>query len=236
VPASALSIVIPCLNEAAIVRQRLSALQGLRERGHQLILVDGGSDDGTPDLAAGLVDQLLASPAGRARQMNCGAEAAEGVALWFLHLDTEVPADADRLILKALEHRLWGRFDVRLSGRQTAFRVIEWMMNRRSCLTGIATGDQGVFVRRNRFEQVRGYPRIELMEDIALSRRLKRQGLPACIKTPLRTSSRRWETHGIVRTVVLMWSLRLAYFLGASPAFLARRYPSCPTDSPKHGC
>lgn len=235
-PERTVSIVIPCLNEAAIVRQRLSALQGLRERGHQLILVDGGSDDGTLELTAGLIDCLVASPPGRARQMNRGAAVAEGATLWFLHLDTEVPADADRLILRALDHRLWGRFDVRLSGRQTAFRVIEWMMNRRSCLTGIATGDQGLFVRRGLFEQVRGFPQIDLMEDIALSRRLKRQGRPACIKTPLFTSSRRWETHGIVRTVLLMWSLRLAYFLGASPAFLARQYPSCPTDSPKRGC
>jgi rSAM/selenodomain-associated transferase 2 len=225
--APVLSIVIPSLSEAAIVRQRLIALQGLRGADHELILADGGSTDGTPELAMPLVDRLLSVPSGRAWQMNAGAGAARGQVLWFLHLDSEVPGGAAELVLAAADSAGWGRFDVRLSGGRLAFRIIERMMNLRSCLTGIVTGDQGMFVRRELFLSMGGFPAIPLMEDVALSRRLLRHGRPACLAPPLVTSSRRWERYGVLRTLLLMWYLRLAYFLGASPERLARLYPTC---------
>jgi rSAM/selenodomain-associated transferase 2 len=158
--------------------------------------------------------------------MNAGAEQAQGDVYWFVHSDSIVPADADRLIEQALsEHKHWGRFDVRLSGKHFAFRIIEWMMNMRSCITGITTGDQGIFMCKQAFDELYGYKPIALMEDIDLSKRLLIHfGKPACLHAKLVTSSRRWEQHGIIRTVLLMWSLRLAYFLGVSPETLARRY------------
>jgi rSAM/selenodomain-associated transferase 2 len=157
--------------------------------------------------------------------MNAGARAARGAYLWFLHADTRVLPGA----LAALEDAcsggaLWGRFDVRLSGRQPLLRLVERLMNLRSCLTGIATGDQGIFVTRAGFEDVGGYPEIPLMEDIALSRALRRRARPLCVRTPIETSSRRWEGRGLLRTILLMWRLRLAYALGADPRRLARRY------------
>lgn len=222
------SIIIPCLNEGAIVRPALLALQWLRLRGHELILVDGGSSDGTPDLVPDLVDLLLRSPPGRAVQMNLGARQAKGAVLWFLHLDTEVASGVDELLLSRLDGRPgWGRFDVRLSGPQPLFRLVEWMMNQRSRLTGIATGDQGIFVSRDWFEAVDGYPDIPLMEDIELSRRLKRLGRPHSLQPALRTSSRRWEHHGPLRTILLMWWLRLTYSLGVKPERLAKWYRLC---------
>lgn len=224
-----LSIILPCLNEAAIVRPALVRLQALRGAAVELILVDGGSRDGTPRLAAPLVDQLLVSAAGRARQMNAGARLARGRVLWFLHVDTAWPESAVALLLAATARTGWGRFDVRLSGERRLFRLIERMMNWRSCLTGIATGDQGIFVVRDWFFAVGGYPQIALMEDIALSKRLKRRGMPACIRQPLITASRRWESQGVLLTVLRMWSLRLAYFFGVDPATLARWYPPCNT-------
>lgn len=221
-----LSIIIPTLNEAAAIGATLAALQPLRAAGYELIVVDGGSTDGTAQRAAAHVDALLQAPRGRARQMNAGARAAHGAVLWFLHADSLPPARAGALIVDGLARsgRDWGRFDVRLSGNHPLLRVVEWFMNLRSRITGIATGDQGVFVRREVFERLGGFPDIELMEDIALSRALKRLGPPLCFDTPLFTSSRRWERRGIVRTILLMWSLRLAYALGVSPARLQRWY------------
>ncbi len=221
-----LSIIIPALNEAAVIDATLVRLQPLRERGAEVILADGGSDDGTVERAAGQVDRVVAAPPGRARQMNAGAAAAGGEWLWFLHADTVVPAEADAMIPAALvaAGREWGRCRVRLSGRHPLFRIIERLMNLRSCLTGIATGDQGLVVQRAAFEVVGGYPELPLMEDIELSRALRRRGRPVCLATTLTTSSRRWEANGILRTVVLMWGLRLRWFLGADVAGLARRY------------
>lgn len=220
-----LSIIIPSLNEAATLEATLSPLQPWRKAGHQLILVDGGSSDGTASIASPLVDRMLAATPGRARQMNLGAEAARGDLLLFLHADTQLPPEAEQLIQQAVEQRLWGRFDVRLSGRHWLLRVVERMMNWRSCIGGIATGDQGIFVERDLFERVGGFPELPLMEDIALSKRLKRAaGHPACIHTPLLTSSRRWEQNGILRTILLMWRLRLAFFLGVPADRLARHY------------
>ncbi|MEA3276849.1 MAG: TIGR04283 family arsenosugar biosynthesis glycosyltransferase [Pseudomonadota bacterium] len=223
-----ISVIIPCLNEALVCTRRLEALQSLRNDGHELVLVDGGSTDGTADLARPWVDRLLTSAPGRAIQMNRGAGAASGEVLWFLHLDTELPPGAAEQVLHAaLGGPGWGRFDVRLSGDAPMFRVIERSMNLKSRLSGIATGDQGIFVHRRLFERVGGFPEIALMEDIAVSRRLKRLARPACLRVRLVASSRRWERDGIWRTVLLMWSLRAAYRLGADPAWLARLYYPC---------
>jgi rSAM/selenodomain-associated transferase 2 len=221
------SIIIPTLNEAGQIAATLQALQPVRAAGHEIIVVDGGSSDDTLALARPLADMLLPSLRGRSRQMNAGAAQARGDLLLFLHADTTLPQHALPAMLDGLSHsgRAWGRFDVRLSGRHALLRVIERMMNWRSRLTGIATGDQAMFVRRAVFQAVGNFPDIALMEDIALSRRLKRiGGAPLCLSTPVVTSSRRWEERGILRTMLLMWQLRLAYFLGASPARLARLY------------
>jgi len=220
-----LSIIIPALNEAGCIRDILRQLQALRAQGHEVILVDGGSCDETIALAQALVDQLLPAPAGRALQMNVGAKAASGQVFWFLHADTLVPDKAARLIIEALQQAgSWGRFDVRLSGDKLLLRLVERMMNWRSRFTGVASGDQGIFVTRKLFERVGGFAELPLMEDIDLSRRLKREQWPVCLRDTLTTSSRRWEQKGVLRTIALMWYLRLAYFLGVSPARLAMRY------------
>lgn len=217
-----LSVIVPALNEAGRILATLEDLAPLRHEGHELILVDGGSEDATRDLASPLVDRLLQAPRGRARQMNAGAEAAQGDILWFLHADTRIPADAGRAILQ--NPKTWGRFDIRLSGSHPLLRVVERMMNLRSRLSGIATGDQGIFVAREAFRAIGGYPDIPLMEDIALSKALRKRCAPACLTLRLTTSSRRWETQGVMRTILLMWRLRLAYALGADPHRLAALY------------
>jgi rSAM/selenodomain-associated transferase 2 len=222
-----LSIVMPMLNEADVLPAALLALQPLRRQGHELIVVDGGSSDGSAELAAAYADVIVTSEPGRAYQMNRGAERAGGDILWFLHADTLASGAAAAAMLSVFENdpeRVWGRFDVRLSGERLLFRLIEWLMNRRSCWSGIATGDQGIFVRRNVFESLGGYAEIPLMEDIELSKRLKRIRRPACCSQQLTTSSRRWERNGILATVLLMWYLRLAYFFDVSPDRLAARY------------
>lgn len=223
---AALSIVVPTLNEAEGIVSCLQPLQPLRRRGVEVILTDGGSRDDTVKAAAPLVDDVVCSPPGRALQMNAGARAASGGVLLFLHADSLLPCDADGLILRGLAAtgRRWGRFDVRLSGNAGMLRVVEWTMNTRSRLTGIATGDQGMFVERALFDEVRGFPEMPLMEDIALSANLKRFSRPLCLAATLTTSSRRWEKHGIWRTIALMWRLRLAYFLGAAPSRLEEIY------------
>jgi rSAM/selenodomain-associated transferase 2 len=220
-----LSVIVPVLNEAAHVGATLRDLVACRIPGTELLVVDGGSRDATPQIAERFCDRLIVAPEGRASQMNVGAGLARGEILWFVHADTRVPADAAALVDATVSSgRQWGRFDVRLSGKQLALRVIERMMNLRSCLTGMVTGDQGLFVTRALFRSVGGYPAIPLMEDIALSRRLVRRQRPACLGAKLTTSSRRWERDGIWRTVLLMWRLRAAYALGADPARLAALY------------
>jgi rSAM/selenodomain-associated transferase 2 len=216
-----ISIVIPTLNEAQRIDACLEALAPLRSRGHELILADGGSSDGTVERAAGRCDRLVAAPRGRAFQMNAGAAHATGGALLFLHADTRLPAHADSLVAAALEVRLWGRFDVEIEGRHPALKIVAFAMNLRSRLTGIATGDQAIFVRREAFD---GFPEIALMEDVAFSRSMKRRGPPACLRGRVSTSGRRWESRGVLRTVLLMWRLRLLYSLGAPPERLARLY------------
>ncbi len=222
-----LSIVMPVLDEAAGIAAALEALAPLRARGAELIVVDGGSVDDTPARCSGGVDALLQTPAGRARQMNAGAAAARGAVLLFLHADTRLPDHADRLIADGLREsrRCWGRFDVTIDGRSRWFAVIAALMNLRSRLTGIATGDQALFVTRAVFDAAGRFPDQPLMEDIELSRRLRRHGgAPLCLAERVHTSGRRWERHGVWRTVVLMWRLRLLYRLGVSAERLARDY------------
>ena len=211
-------MVVPVLNEAAGIRAALEALAPLRARGHEVIVVDGGSSDGTADIAAGLCDRVLSAPRGRAAQMNAGARAAGGDVLLFLHADTRLPPGADALVTDC---STWGRFDVEIEGRHPLLKVVARAMNLRSRVTGIATGDQAMFVRREVFP---GFPEIALMEDVALSRLLKRLGRPKCVHERVLTSGRRWEAHGVLRTIFLMWRLRLLYFLGVSPEALARKY------------
>lgn len=222
-----LSVIVPALDEAGCIGALLADLAPLRAAGHEVILVDGGSSDGTVERASGQVDRSIVGPRGRARQMNAGAAAATGEVLWFLHADTRLPAAAAaRSVLEAVSGgRPWGRFDVRLSGRQPLLRLVERAMNLRSCVSRIATGDQGIFVARQLFDLCGGFPDIPLMEDVALSRTLRRHARPACLHQPrLQTSSRRWERDGVLRTVFLMWRLRLAYALGVAPERLARLY------------
>jgi rSAM/selenodomain-associated transferase 2 len=220
-----LSVVIPVRNEVQALPCLLDDLAVLRAAGAELIVVDGGSSDGTCEQALGRVDRLLRTAPGRALQMNAGAAVAQGEYLWFVHADTRVSAEALHSLLKVLDERpLWGRFDVRLSGPGPALSVIGGMISLRSRLTGIASGDQGIFVARERFEALGGYAPIPLMEDLHLCRRLKALARPRCLRPALLTSSRRWEQHGIWRTVLLMWALRLAYYCGASPEKLARQY------------
>lgn len=221
-----LSIIIPALNEAGHITATLGSLQALRKRGAEIVVVDGGSSDDTVALSGERADRVLVSEPGRARQMNAGAAAASGEILCFLHADTRLPENADGLMIDGLarSRRSWGRFDVRIEGTHPLLRVVAWMMNRRSRLTGITTGDQAMFMTRSLFEAAGRFPEIALMEDIAFSKQLKIYGAPLCIVHPLTTSGRRWEQHGVWRTIALMWRLRLAYWLGADPDKLALRY------------
>jgi rSAM/selenodomain-associated transferase 2 len=222
----ALSIVIPVLNEAEGIAAALAALAPYRANGAEAIVVDGGSSDGTPEAARALADVVIAAPRGRATQMNAGAAVARRDVLVFLHADTRLPPDADRLVCDGLDRtsRAWGRFDILIEGRSALLGAVAFAMNLRSRLTGIATGDQAMFVTRDAFARVGGFADIALMEDIDLSRRLKRVSPPLCLRERVTTSGRRWERHGVLRTVLLMWRLRLAYFFGARPEDLARRY------------
>jgi len=223
-----LAIIIPALNEADGIVPCLQALQALRARGVEVVLVDGGSTDGTQGLARPLADQIVATSHGRARQMNAGAALARGGVLLFLHADTRLPEHADRLILAALDDArgspVWGRFDVSIEGHSSWLKLVARMMNLRSRLTGIATGDQAIFVRRSAFADVGGYPEQPLMEDIELSIRLKQLGPPACLRERASTSGRRWEANGVWRTIMLMWRLRFDYWRGVKAERLARRY------------
>ncbi|MGA8499327.1 MAG: TIGR04283 family arsenosugar biosynthesis glycosyltransferase [Xanthobacteraceae bacterium] len=219
-----LTIVLPVLNEAAIVVAALQALAPLRRRGAEIIVADGYSRDGTAQLAKPFADRVITVRRGRGAAMNAGAALGAGDALLFLHADTALPEDADRLIDAALVGRAWGRFDLRIAGRHPLLAVVARMINWRSRLTGIATGDQAIFVTRAAFEAVGGFPDLPLMEDIAISRRLKRLCRPFCIAMPVVTSGRRWEQNGVARTILLMWRLRLSYYLGVEPALLAELY------------
>ena len=221
-----LSIVIPALNEADTIVATLTPLQAMRSRGAEVILVDGGSTDATTQIAMPLIDRALNSAKGRAIQMNAGAAVATGEVLLFLHADSILPADADQTIFNALRSssRKWGRFDVSIVGQHFFLRVISWFMNHRSRLTGIATGDQGLFMTTDVFNAAGKFTNIPLMEDVAMCVALKKISAPICLKQKIITSGRRWEKHGLWRTIFLMWRIRLAYFLGADPAVLHRAY------------
>lgn len=214
------------LNEAESIESRLAALSPFRAAGAELVVVDGGSQDGTADRAAPLCDRLVVARRGRASQMNAGAAVASGEIVLFLHLDTALPAGALGAICAGLADtgRCWGRFDVRILGAHPLLPLVAALMNVRSRRTGIATGDQAMFVTRDAFREVGGFPQIALMEDIALSKVLKRVSPPLCLQAKVSTSGRRWDRNGFWRTVALMLRLRLAYFFGADPARLARAY------------
>ena len=220
------SVVIPVLNEASGIAASLQALAPLAQRSAQLIVADGGSTDGTADRAQAGGAQLVSAPLSRALQMNAGALQATGDVLLFLHADTLLPPDADRLICQALATgpQVWGRFDVRIDGRHRLLRVIALLMNLRSRWTGIATGDQAMFMSRAAFDAVGGFPVQPLMEDVEMSRRLLRLSRPACLRAQVLTSGRRWESGGVWRTMLLMWRLRFAYWRGVSPVRLAALY------------
>jgi rSAM/selenodomain-associated transferase 2/rSAM/selenodomain-associated transferase 1 len=220
-----LAIIVPVLNEGETLAAKLQALQPLRGRGAQLLVVDGGSTDASVAVAEPLADQVLTAPRGRAAQMNAGACATRADTLLFLHADTQLPLDADAQIAKALQAGFaWGRFDVQMEGAHPLLPMVAAFMNARSRITGIATGDQAMFVRRTAFNAVGGFAPQPLMEDIDLSRRLRRVSDPACLSARVTTSGRRWDQHGLWRTIVLMWRLRAAYFLGARPQSLAQQY------------
>ncbi len=220
-----LSIVIPVLNERQTFGSVLSGLAPLRARGAEIIVADGGSRDGTPDIARPLADRVIEATRGRAAQMNAGAAVARGEMLLFLHADTRLPQQADRLVNSALQSpHVWGRFDVRIEGRHPLLWLVARMMSWRSRFSGIATGDQAIFVTRAAFESVGGFPDIPLMEDVAISKRLKRLSSPLCLRACVTTSGRRWDEHGFWRTILMMWRLRLAYHFKAEPMPLARRY------------
>jgi len=222
-----LAVIVPVLNEAPGIAATLAALQPLRARGARVVVVDGGSSDATPDLARAAQAEVVGSGRGRARQMNAGAAHASpwADALLFLHADTRLPPDADRLIAAALARDArWGRFDVRIDGRSRWLVPIAMLMNLRSRLTGICTGDQAIFATRAFFEALGGFPEQPLMEDIEFSRRARRGAPPAALRPAVVTSGRRWDNAGAWRTIVQMWSLRWRYFRGVDAAVLAREY------------
>ena len=221
-----LSIVIPVLNEARTLPTLLEYLLPLRRSGVDVILVDGGSEDGSAQIATCAGFRAIRADRGRARQMNAGAAAAHGDVLLFLHADTQLPDGAVQMIDAALAdgRRVWGRFDVEFDVRSWTMDATAALMNRRSRLTGIATGDQALFMTRAEFDAVGGFPDQPLMEDVEITTRLRRRSRPACIQRPVRTSARRWQARGPWRTIFLMWWLRLQYWGGASPEKLARQY------------
>ena len=217
---------MPVLDEGESIAATLDALAKLRALGTEVIVVDGGSRDATIQRARLRADHVVTAPRGRALQMNAGAVKASGDVLLFLHADTRLPADADHIVLKSLERSglAWGRFDVKIHGRSPLLLVVGWLMNFRSRLTGIATGDQAIFVRRDAFHEAGGFAEIPLMEDIALCKRLKRMSRPLCLRERVITSGRRWDQNGVFPTILLMWRLRLAFFFGTDPKVLAQQY------------
>ncbi|MGH8656542.1 MAG: TIGR04283 family arsenosugar biosynthesis glycosyltransferase [Gammaproteobacteria bacterium] len=223
---SQISVIIPAYNEADTIGATLRVLAPIRAQGHEVILADGRSSDQTVEIARGHIDCLVSSERGRGNQMNAGAAVARGDILLFLHADTLPPKGAlDHVVYGLRETGLvWGRFDIRLSGAIRLLRVVETLSNFRSHWTGIATGDQALFMHRRAFEAVGGFAQVPLMEDIIISRRLKRLSRPLCLNERVITSSRRWEENGIIRTILRMGVLRLAFFLGVNPSVLARHY------------
>lgn len=220
-----ISVIMPVLNEAGAVPLSLASLQPARRAGHELIVVDGGSSDASAEIASRYADRVLSAPASRAGQMNEGARRATGELLLFLHADTLLPDGWFEYVEAAhAESGQWGWFDVCLDNPAWVYRLIAACMNRRARVTKVCTGDQAMFLRRELFDQVGGFPPQPLMEDVALSKRLRRLGRPRVIAERVVTASRRWEARGVASTILLMWDLRLRYFLGQSPESLHARY------------
>lgn len=228
-----LSIIIPVLNEERLMDRCLLHLQHVRRNGAEVIVVDGGSRDGTVYRARQHGVRCASASAGRAAQMNAGARLARGDLLAFLHVDT-VASDAalSRLVHVAGQGApCWGRFDVSIDHRTWPFRMIAACMNLRSRLTQVATGDQLIFVHRALFDEIGGFPPIALMEDVSLSKALRRLAPALCCRETVLTSARRWRRRGTLRTIVLMWWLRFRYRMGADPQQLARLYRAAETDA-----
>lgn len=221
-----LSIIVPVLNEASQLPELAAHLLPLQDTVCEVILVDGGSEDGTVSLATELGFEVISANRGRASQMNKGADYASGNVLLFLHADTRLPENAVTLVLSVCQknNTVWGRFDVQITGDSFMFKVIARLINWRSRLTAIATGDQAIFVVRRLFNKVKGFPEQALMEDIELCKRLKIHARPICLRESVITSGRRWQERGIWRTIWLMWHLRLAYWCGANPDDLLVKY------------
>lgn len=220
-----ISIIIPVYNEETTILTCLDFLRPWQEQGSEIIVVDGGSDDGTYAMAEGHASTVCRSARGRGIQMNTGARYASGQTLLFLHVDTRLPAVSNKLLQHlVLDENSWGRFDVTLSDERPVFRIIGFFMNLRSRITGIATGDQALFIHKSLFEKAGGFPEIPLMEDIAICKKLLQTSRPICLHQRVVTSSRRWASRGIIKTIFLMWYLRTAYFLGVKPEQLARLY------------
>jgi rSAM/selenodomain-associated transferase 2 len=219
-----ISVIIPALNEESIIASTLEAVRPLAP--DEVLVVDGGSTDQTREIVACTDATLTSSARGRAEQMNHGARLARGDVFLFLHADTRLPRSALRDIRSALEDPQWvgGRFDVRLEGDHRIYGLIGALINLRSRLTKVATGDQAIFVRREVYEEIGGFPNLPLIEDIAFSRSLKKKGKVACLKSQVATSARRWEREGIWQTVLRMWALRILYLAGVSPYRLKRFY------------
>ncbi len=220
-----ISIIVPVLNEALRLQAFIADLQ-LRAPHCEIIVVDGGSGDLTLSVAQASGVRTVASSRGRAAQMNAGAGMAQGDHLLFLHADTQLPTDFANAIEAACGANVaaWGRFDVRIEGDSTMLPVVAAMMCWRSRLTGIATGDQALFMHRNLFAKAGGFPAIALMEDIAFCKLAKKVSAPICLRQRVVTSGRRWQQHGVWRTIAQMWWLRLAYFFGAAPEKLHQKY------------
>ncbi|NNM51080.1 MAG: glycosyltransferase family 2 protein [Pseudomonadales bacterium] len=221
-----LSIIVPILNEKAQLPELLEHLHALQRHGCEILLVDGGSDDHSPEIARSLGFAVLKSPRGRACQMNVGAKAAKGDILLFLHADTRLPEFADVLVTAILTHprHCWGYFAVRIQGKPLMLHVVATLMTWRSRLSSVATGDQALFMRRDAFDSVGGFPEQPLMEDIEMSHRLRRLSRPAFLLQRVTTSGRRWESRGVWSTIFLMWRLRWAYWRGISAEALAGLY------------
>jgi rSAM/selenodomain-associated transferase 2 len=219
-----ISVICPVLNEAKAIGATLAALLPLKP--NEIIIVDGGSGDGTQEICRGLGVAVMVAPRGRAMQMNYGAARATGDVLLFLHADTRLPPTAFSDIRAALAdpHYVGGRFDLELDDDRWMLRVIGTMISVRSRLSKVGTGDQAIFVRRAIFDTLGGFPEIPLMEDVAFCRALKRAGAVACLKSKVITSARRWELDGVWRTILRMWFLKACYFLGVSPRRLKQFY------------
>ncbi|HAY46804.1 MAG TPA: glycosyl transferase [Gammaproteobacteria bacterium] len=219
-----ISVVIPVLREAENISTLRQSTQTFRTLGAEVIIVDGGSDDGTLDLVRSLADQLVHAPTGRAKQMNAGAEVASGQILLFLHADTFLSEEVFRESFDEIWGSQWGRFDIRIDSSKYLYRVIEFLINLRSRLSGIATGDQAIFVKKTLFTDMGGFADIPLMEDVEICRRLKAKVRPVCLNQKVVTSARYWERNGPFRTIFRMWGIRFAYWIGVSPEYLVERY------------